>query len=364
MHLEIAQLVVDHYDKMPLTFPRLPSGPWYSYFDYTGWTDEEGKVFVHLTPFFDPVEDIAERAGRDLKEVQETLDSLYKKGQILRMGKPGAYAYKYMPWGPGTYEAQVKKFTKEFCEHFDQMAAVLETFIGIYGTGTPVARIIPREKALPFSIEVYPTEILSHIITSEAEQIAISDCMCRTKAKLLGRGCDAPRDEMCMWFDPFAEMFADSGAGRLITKEEALKVVDRARKAELVHSAIYCGKPWFVCNCCRDCCDLLMPRVAAGVYQANANANFLAECNIELCNGCEDCVSPCPSQSVTVTLKDKKAQINVETCLGCGLCVEECPQDAITLKRRPKEQVALYPANSDELMRVYARERDKTFWYK
>jgi Pyruvate/2-oxoacid:ferredoxin oxidoreductase delta subunit len=362
MHGEIAKLVVEHYDKLPISFPRTAEGPAVEYFDWAGWTDEEGKIFTSLTPFFEPLEDIAQRAGRDPKEVEELLTSLFMKRQILRIGKPGRYLYRYMTWGPGTYEHLGSKFDKWFAEWWGRIGTP-ETVAAIYGSGTPIARVVTREKALPFHTEILPTEVLSHILTSEVQHIAKTTCVCRKKAKLGGKGCDAPIDGICMWTNEWAIMEAETGEGEMITVDEALKIIDRAQKAELVHSVTFCGKPWWICQCCRDCCDLLAPRLA-GIYQADANSNFLAQVNVEQCNGCEDCVDPCPAEAITVTLKDKKAQIDESKCLGCGLCVVECPQNAMSLKKRPEGERVVYPVDGDALLRILAHERGKTFWYK
>ncbi|MFQ5987451.1 MAG: indolepyruvate ferredoxin oxidoreductase subunit alpha [Dehalococcoidia bacterium] len=362
MHADVAKLVVEHYDKLPLSFPRTADGPATEYFDWVGWTDEEGKIFTSLTPFFEPLEEIAERAGRDRKEVQELLDSLFMKRQLLRVGKPGAYQYRYMTWGPGTYEHVGSRFDKWFADWWHRIETA-ETVAAIYGDKTPISRVVPREPSLPFHMEILPTESISHILTHEVTHIAKTTCVCRTKAKLGGGGCDAPRDGICMWTNEWAIMEAETGEGEMITVDEALKVVERGQKAELVHAVTFCGSTWWICNCCRCCCDLLAPRLA-GIYQAAANSNFLPALDLELCNGCKDCISPCPSESISFVVKDKKVAINEETCIGCGLCVVECPQDAMTLKRRPKEQVVVYPVNGDELLRVLAHERGKTFWYK
>lgn len=362
MHGEIAKMVAEHYDKLPLGFPHDAKGFAVDYFDWAGWTDEEGKIFTALTPFFEPLQVIAARAGRDPKEVEALLTSLYGKRQLLRQGKPGKYQYRYMSWGPGTYEHVGSKFDKWFADYWTSIGTQ-GTVDAIYGSGTPIARVVPKEKALPFHTEILPTEVVSHILTTEVKHIAKTTCVCRKKAKLNGKGCDAPMDGICLWFDDWAVMESENGEGEMIDVAGAMKVVERGQKAGLVHAATFCGSPWWLCNCCNDCCDLLGPR-KAGIYQACANSNFLAESNMEACNSCGDCVKICPMEAVSLTFKDEKAEIEVEKCIGCGLCVTACPHDALHLKARPNAQRVVYPVNGDELMRVLAKERGKTWWYK
>lgn len=363
MHGEIAKMVAEHYDKLPIGFPMTKDGYATQYFDWCGWTDEEGKIFTSLTPFFEPLDVIAKRAGRQPEEVEALLTSLYNKRQILRRGKPGKYRYRYMTWGPGTYEHVGSKFDKAFADFWETIGTP-ETVASLYGSGTPLARVVPKEKALPFHTEILPTEVVSHILTTEAKgEIVKTTCVCRTKAKLAGKGCDAPRDGICMWFGDWAVMEAETGEGERITIDEALKVVDRGQKAGLIHAATFCGEPWWLCNCCDDCCDLLAPR-KAGIYQACANSNFLAGSDPELCNGCDDCVKVCRMDAVSLSFKDEKAEVEVEKCIGCGNCVVACPTHAMHLHPRPNAQRVVYPVNSDDFFRRLAKEKGKTWWYK
>jgi len=55
MHGEIAKLVAEHYDKMPFGFPHNEHGHAIEYFDWAGWTDDEGKVFTDLAEIDQPV---------------------------------------------------------------------------------------------------------------------------------------------------------------------------------------------------------------------------------------------------------------------------------------------------------------------
>jgi nitroreductase/NAD-dependent dihydropyrimidine dehydrogenase PreA subunit len=50
----------------------------------------------------------------------------------------------------------------------------------------------------------------------------------------------------------------------------------------------------------------------------------------ELCNGCELCITVCPSE--TMSIVDEKAQITGEESLSCGHCIAICPVDAIGMK--------------------------------
>lgn len=52
--------------------------------------------------------------------------------------------------------------------------------------------------------------------------------------------------------------------------------------------------------------------------------------DLELCQGCEDCVDACPVECLEIV--EGKARVNVEDCTDCSACVEACPEDAISME--------------------------------
>ena len=62
----------------------------------------------------------------------------------------------------------------------------------------------------------------------------------------------------------------------------------------------------------------------------NTQDRVLPQINLELCNGCEVCVSTCPSEAVAL-IDGQPIIVHPEDCVYCGDCEELCPQDAISL---------------------------------
>lgn len=52
--------------------------------------------------------------------------------------------------------------------------------------------------------------------------------------------------------------------------------------------------------------------------------------NNEVCNGCGECVSVCPTGAMI--LQNNHAFIDQELCQGCDVCVDTCPQGAILVR--------------------------------
>lgn len=55
-----------------------------------------------------------------------------------------------------------------------------------------------------------------------------------------------------------------------------------------------------------------------------------AKVDEEKCNGCETCISECPSEAIE--MQDDKAVIDEEACIDCGVCMDACPEEAISME--------------------------------
>lgn len=61
--------------------------------------------------------------------------------------------------------------------------------------------------------------------------------------------------------------------------------------------------------------------------------------DVELCNGCGDCILNCPMDVLRLDAVTNKAMIKyIRDCQSCALCEAECPEQAIfctpTFERR------------------------------
>jgi len=364
MRIEIAQNIVEHFHKMPFGFGRGPDNDeWKVMEKVFPMTDEEGQVLSQLMPYGEHIDDLAERLGRDKNELIPLLDSLIQKLWVGREGTKEDGHYRAISWLPGVWELQVKHYTPELLE-FYRTHLISEPRTDITAEIFPWFRVVPREYAVPYNVEVLPSELLSHIIEDTGDEpIAVLDCMCRTAAKLRGESCDAPRDDICMMFGFLAQTAIEGGAGRAITKAEAMKVGKRAQDAGLVHQACTVAHNIAVCSCCPCHCGPLRALLSGFPQAMSVQSNFEPVLSMELCNGCQSCIKVCPAKAITLDRKNKKAVFDLGRCIGCGICVLSCPiENAVTLKR--KEKVVTYPRTWDDFLRIRAQQTGRTEFYK
>ena len=195
----------------------------------------------------------------------------------------------------------------------------------------PFSRVIPVEKDLAGGSQVvHPYEKVSEYI-DKAEYIAISTCYCRHHGELLGNPCDKPK-ENCMSFGPNAQFAAERGYGRLVSKEEALRTLDEAEKAGLVHMSSNTSKYIdFICNCCICHCGIVQSFNQMTVPAMGAISGFRLKIDEAACTACEDCTEICPLSALTV--EGEVVRVDRKRCIGCGLCNTVCPAEALSMER-------------------------------
>ncbi len=167
-------------------------------------------------------------------------------------------------------------------------------------------------------------------IINTSEKIAVTKCTCR----LIAHKCDKPL-EVCLQVGNAAKYTIDRGSGREVSKEEALKIVQDAAEAGLVHVTMnkaHAGH--FICNCCSCCCQAFPLLISENLNLCDPS-RFQAEINPESCNSCETCLDRCyfnAIEEVKTDSGDSVMSIIADKCMGCGLCQITCPEDAISLK--------------------------------
>ncbi|WAC07015.1 MAG: 4Fe-4S binding protein [Thermodesulfobacteriota bacterium] len=305
---------------------------------------DEAEIVCLLSGQPEDSETISKRSGMETKKLKTILEKLVKKGAIFKVYKDEPL-YSLVPMMPGIFEFQLGKFNPHKAKLWDRYYTE-KLGKAIYTNKTPFFRIVPINKSIPTELNILTYEEVDNII-NKADSMVLATCICRDNKKMMGEGCDKPIDDICMFFDSWADYFAENGMGRKVTKEEGKKALKRAEEAGLVHSTMNVQQgPLFICNCCGCCCMLLRGFTQLHLPIETAKSNFIAKISEDECTGCGACVEFC--QVKAIELGDSVAVLDKKLCIGCGVCASNCPVEAITMARR--KQTTVPPSSIDDLM--------------
>ena len=193
-------------------------------------------------------------------------------------------------------------------------------------------RVIPRWKSIQDVPGVKPFEDTRGILRSQ-EFIALMHCGC--KRSHTDRQCNVP-DESCITLGRTAQYNIERNAGRRITYEEALEVLEKFDKHPTVNLTVNQREVnQLVCNCHYCCC--LAIKIAG-------KSRFEPEINPQKCRGCKVCVSRCQFDAISLKYDAEsgreRSYTDTDICRGCGCCVISCKAGARSMKLvRPEDYV-------------------------
>ncbi|MFQ5577481.1 MAG: 4Fe-4S binding protein [Anaerolineae bacterium] len=318
------------------------------------FTEPEAELASVMRLSMEPAADIAARANRNPDETLQTLKGMARKGQIRAKKRGDDWRFGLMPFVVGIYEEQLPRMDEELASLFEQYYQEARGG-GIIGQTPSVHRVIPIEEAVPFDLEIFPYEHATNLLES-AKSWGVRNCICRVQRKLSGHGCDHPT-ENCLVFAPVEHAFDGSEINRPISKAEALRILDEAKEAGLVHSTgNYRDHLNYICNCCTCSCGIMRGVSEFGIATAVARSNFWAVVDEDICSGCEDCVERCQFDAISVP--DGVAVVDYTRCVGCGQCATVCATESLHLERRLEGDVPQPPQNIKNWMLERAEERN------
>jgi NAD-dependent dihydropyrimidine dehydrogenase PreA subunit len=289
---------------------------------------------LKLKYFPETADAIAERLGEPGEEIRTTLDHMAKKGQIGSSTKKGAQMYSLAPFIVGIYEYQVNRLDKELVDLFEEYFPILSKSLG--GHEPAIARTIPINTNLKPDFQIQPYENLTEMLEN-ANSFRVIDCICRKERAITGNPCDHSL-KVCLSFSKEEGAYDYfSRGGRIISKDQAFKVIAQTEEEGLIHNVFYNVKEGHgaVCNCCSCCCGVIRAAKEYGAAHMIAKSNYIAVINPDECTSCGVCAEE-RCQMDAISEDDDIYQVVNELCIGCGVCTIKCPTDAIKLIQRPK----------------------------
>jgi electron transport complex protein RnfB len=327
-------------DTLPNGFPKTESGVEIKLLEKI-FSPDQADLFCDLRLQFETAEQIAERSGRPLEGLEEKLIGMKEKGQVFGVNLGGTWIFKMLPWAFGIYEFQLPHLDEEFVEFNTQFYP--EFGRQFFQTTPQLMQTLPVEEEISVEQEALPYERVSTLIAN-GQAFLLNQCICKKEQALLGKPCDRPL-EVCLAIAPVPDVFEDSPTGRVITKEEAYKVLDECEENALVHLTGNMQQGhFFICNCCGCCCGILRGINELGVPASQVvNSHYYAEIDPGECIDCGICAEERCQVNAIAASEDASYQVIREKCIGCGLCVSACPTDAIKMLRKPTAQLVAPP---------------------
>jgi len=319
------------------------------------FSEEDAEIFLALSPAVEKPEAVAARLNLPEARLAEKLEDMASRGLLFRLKKDDELKYGATAFIHGIYEFQVMRMDPELVELIRQYfkEGLNKSLVKTKGT---FLRTIPIAKSIPPEHHIASFDDATEIL-KRAGKIVVTDCVCRKSMAISGSSCGAPL-EVCLMFGSMGQYYLDNKMGREIGVEEAITIVARAQEAGLVTQPATSQNPTGICNCCGDCCGVLVsikrdPCPADLVY-----SNNYAVVEADDCIGCGECLPVCHMEAIILT-EDETALILEKRCIGCGICVPRCPSEAIRLKAKPPEKRRELPKNSFEQMMLMMEARNQ-----
>lgn len=314
--------------------------------------EAEAASFLSVEPNRLTAEQVAEKSGRPVYEVEHALGRMVEKGLIIGFG--GQYVLPVLPllvnYHPfrDSDDEDTRKAGKLYQEYY-----IRDGFYRYYESsaeGTPQRRAVPVEQSISGGQQVLShEEIDAFLDQANMGAFALAPCPCRNRTEKLGiRECkDKYPVASCLFIGLPAMLFVGRGDGRQVTRDEVKQYIAEMREFGLVMMTDNSArmKDGVICFCCGCCCSITRGLTRWDNPRAFARSNFVAKVGDD-CAACGTCVERCFFKAISLPDGAEKAQIDENRCMGCGVCTVTCPTDALRLERLEREPIF---ASSKEL---------------
>jgi Na+-translocating ferredoxin:NAD+ oxidoreductase subunit B len=331
-----------HLDKQPVGYPATKSGAEIRILKRL-FTPEEARLAMYLS--YKPetaiqVYELAKGMEMSLRDIENMLDRMMRKGAIGHVEKEGTDYFHTIPFIVGMFEYQLYNLTPEFLADVQKFTTDKAFGLEFLNSEVPQMRTIPVGKSIPVNHYVTTYDHLTDIINGTDGPIVMHECICRKVAGMKGDPCKkTSRLETCTALGDMAKNSIRMGKGRVVSREEALDLAGQNESDGLVLQPSNTQKVDFVCACCGCCCGMLRVHKMLPKPVDFWSSDYYASVNSENCTSCGVCAERCQVNALSLDDCLGIPTINLDRCIGCGNCISSCPSAAISLLQKDKNVV-------------------------
>lgn len=333
------------------------------------FSEEEAQAYIEMPMYtMFTAADFAKESGRTEEECLELCNAIADRGLLRRIYKNNVPYFNTLGSEYGYYESYVQNFDKEFLvlKDINKADDFGKAFLD---SGTSMYRTLPVD--LDFVVDDNYTQWDDwRDIFKRNKTFAVAPCVCRCNKMMqedlaesvqeimekdMRRDCKHPV-ETCITTGEQAEYFIQIDAGREITAEEGVAIVEDAISQGLIIETVYTKAAENICLCHVDCClNVGAVRKMNGGPAVETYSNFYLAHQREECIKCGACEARCPMYSIT--MDDDGYPIVDSACVRCGQCATVCPQGVRGLVLKDENELPYIPEDLLEDYIVKARER-------
>ena len=303
------------------------------------FTPEEAELNNALSRNPVTAAEIAKDKGKSATEVTALLEGMANKGLCIAFRAEGKTYYQAAPFMPGIFEHQF--IGGRATEREKKIAGLIRAYKQAYNavkgkprTSFPLTRVITVDRKIGVRNAVHTYDQVATYIDKYAP-VCVGTCYCRQAAKLRGEDVHGVPMEVCMWFGKWGEYAAERLGGRKVSKEEAMKILDKAEEAGLVHMSRNTTEEIdFLCNCDRWNCAVIQEVLKQPKPGLVFNSGFKPQFDAEKCTACEVCLERCPAAALKMG-EGNVPVVDLDRCFGCATCATGCEPEAIVMEPKP-----------------------------
>ncbi len=340
------QKLAKYLDNLPGGFPSTESGVELRILKQL-FSPEEAELTMHLTMVPETPMVIASRIGLNVENIALKLEEMSLKGLIFRSGS----AYSAAMFIMGIWEYHCNDLTEELVRDFNEYLPHIHLKSWMKSK-TKHKRIVPVSREIIPEMDILSYDDAAELIRNQ-KKIVLGTCICRKEQQFIGKGCSNPLD-VCLFFGAGAYYCEKNGLGRNVQQGEALKALEKGRKAGLVLQPSNAQKPMTLCMCCGCCCLFLKNIKAMDKPGQYVHTSYYARVDLEQCIGCGACSERCHMAAITV---NETAFVDLDRCIGCGVCATECQTGAMRYRQKEKPNQYVPPETIFETFMNMALER-------